>query len=189
MSDLKFTSIFVGKLDPKAQPDISQQWDLKCETFNSMCYVLSHYAILTLWKIRETICEKWESYCPLLSLLYQWTILTSLFNPCRILSSLFSVIYYTASLQFSIISKNSLYYLQKINRPDNTTLSEIKFFWPNITDVLLIFFSPSFGRCGTCHDITISADSQINNKIFRQWQHDCRILRKGLSIYLSRKRY
>ena len=124
-----------------------------------------------------------------LATIYQWTILISLFNPCWILSSLFSVIYYTAIIQFSIISKNSLYHLQKINWPDNTTLCEIKIFWPNITDVLLIFFPPSFGWCGTCHDITISAGSQINNKIFRQWQHDCRILEKGLSVYLSHKRH
>ena len=31
--------------------------------------------------------------------------------------------------------------------------SEIKIFWPIITDFLLKFFSPHFGRWGACHDI------------------------------------
>ena len=41
-------------------------------------------------------------------------------------------------------------------------------------------FLPCFERQGTCHDITKSADSQIN-KFFRQQRHDCRILQKRLS--------
>ena len=51
-----------------------------------------------------------------------------------------------------------------MNPSYNTTLFEIKIFWPTTTYLLLKFFSPHFGRRGAWHDITKSAGSQTINK-------------------------
>ena len=52
---------------------------------------------------------------------------------------------------------------KKLTRPIIEFSLKSKFL-PNITDILLIFFSHHFGRLGAWHDITSSAGSQINNK-------------------------
>ena len=74
---------------------------------------------------------------------YQWVILMALINLSVYwtLWSMFLVIYYTAIMQFSIFSENSLYPLQK-NCPIIQPLSKIKIFLPTITDFYYNFPYP-----------------------------------------------
>ena len=76
------------------------------------------------------------------------------------------LVFYTPLMQFSIFSKNAMYPLQKINMPHNTNpvwnhnfLTHHKIYYWNFS-----LPTPHFGRRGACHDITRSADSQINIK-------------------------
>ena len=99
--------------------------------------------------------------------IYQWVILAPLINLSAywILSSMFLVIYYTAIMQFSISSKNSLYPLQKVNPPHNTTPLWNQNFQTHLSRFFTKIFVPQFWRQGACHDVTKSTGSQINKKV------------------------
>ena len=98
---------------------------------------------------------------------YQWVIPVPLINLSAywILSSMFLVIYYTAIMQFSISSKNSLYPLQKVKPPHNTTPLWNQNFQSHLSRFFTKIFVPQFWRQGACHDVTKSAGSQTNEKI------------------------
>ena len=51
-------------------------------------------------------------------------------------------------MQFSIFSENFLYLYKKFTHPIIQPLSQIKIFWPNMTDFLLTFFSPILKDAG-----------------------------------------
>ena len=63
-------------------------------------------------------------------------------------------------MQFSILSENFLYLYKTFTHPIIQSLSQIKIFWPTVSDFLLAFYSPILKDAG----IAMALPNQLTPK-------------------------